>query len=182
MPIPTTIVIAAALTIAVITDLRSRRIPNWLTFPVLLAGLAYHGLAPHGPTQGGEGLLFSLSGLGLGLAVMLVPYLLGFMGGGDVKLMAATGAWLGANDIFTAFLFTSLAGGVYALAVLVVNRTALKGVWDNLYRSLWLSMVRRRVEFAPGPEPQGAPRLCYGVAIAVGTMAVVAMRTTGFIV
>ncbi len=94
----------AILSVAVVTDLKAQRIPNFLTLPAILAGLAYHGL-----TRGLGGLSFAAAGLALGLAVMLVPYLLSVMGGGDVKLMAAVGAWLGVDDLFGAFLFTCLA-------------------------------------------------------------------------
>ncbi len=87
------ILVLAALIIAVVTDLKDQRIPNWLTFTLALAGLAFHGV-----TGGLDGLGFSLIGLAIGLGVMLPPYLIGVMGGGDVKLMAAVGACLGAGD------------------------------------------------------------------------------------
>lgn len=156
----------AILSVAVVTDLKAQRIPNFLTLPAILAGLAYHGL-----TRGLGGLSFAAAGLALGLAVMLVPYLLSVMGGGDVKLMAAVGAWLGVDDLFGAFLFTCLAGGVYALLVLARHRR-LPRVLRNIWGTFFVLAATHRFEYAPVPEPAGPrlPRLCYGVAIAAGTL------------
>ncbi len=164
------IFVAAALAIAVYTDLREQRIYNWLTFSVAIIGIIFHGL-----TQGTDGLAFAFSGLALGLAVMTAPYLLGFMGGGDVKLMAAIGACLGSSDVFTAFLFTSLAGGVYALGVLLFRQELLRQVLTNLWTSLWLFSATKKMDYTPIEDSLDSavamPRLCYGVAIAVGTLA-----------
>ncbi|MBU1247369.1 MAG: prepilin peptidase [Proteobacteria bacterium] len=164
-----TIIVGAALLVAVYTDIREQRIHNWLTFSVAIVGIAFHGL-----TEGVDGLSFAFSGLGLGLAVMILPYLLGFMGGGDVKLMAAIGACLGASDIFTAFLFTSFAGGAYALGVLLFRMDLFRQVMRNLWTALWLFSTTRKMEYAPVVDNLGEtrtmPRLCYGVAIAVGTV------------
>ncbi len=164
------IFVAAALAIAVYTDLREQRIHNRLTLTMAIIGIIFHGL-----TQGMDGLAFAFSGLALGLAVMTAPYLLGFMGGGDVKLMAAIGACLGASDVFTAFLFTSLAGGVYALGVLLFRQELLRQVLNNLWTALWLFSTTRKMDYTPVEHSLDnavtMPRLCYGVAIAVGTLA-----------
>lgn len=162
-------IVCIALIIAVYTDIREQRIHNWLTASVAIVGITLHGL-----TEGMDGLSFAFSGLGLGLAVMIVPYLLGFMGGGDVKLMAAIGACLGAPEVFTAFLFTSIAGGVYALGVLLFRRTILKQVLTNLWTALWLFSTTKKMDYATVQSMDDTvvlPRLCYGVAIAVGTVA-----------
>lgn len=160
----------AILSVAVVTDLKAQRIPNYLTLPAMLAGLAYHGL-----TRGLDGLAFAAAGLALGLAVMIVPYLLSLMGGGDVKLMAAVGAWLGVDDLFGAFLFTCLAGGLYALVVLA-RHGRLRRVLENIRGAFYVLIATRRLEYAPVPAPAGSrlPRLCYGVAIAAGTLSYLA--------
>ncbi|MDY0307082.1 MAG: A24 family peptidase [Desulfovibrionaceae bacterium] len=159
-------IVCAMLSVAVVTDLWDQKIPNLLTLPAMLAGLAYHWLA-----RGLDGLAFSAAGLALGLAVMLVPFLLRLMGGGDVKLMAAVGAWLGAADVFSAFLFTCLAGGFYALFMLL-RLGLLPRVLRNIRDAFLVLLATRKLEYAPVPAPVGRPlpRLCYGLAIAAGTV------------
>src|SRR5512136_548273 len=93
-------ILLIVLAIAAITDVRTRRIPNWLTYPTMGAGLSYHVYA-----NGWQGFLFGLEGLLLGFALLLVFYLLGGMGAGDVKLMAGVGSILGPKIVFVAFLF-----------------------------------------------------------------------------
>lgn len=159
-------IVCAILSVAVVTDLWARKIPNLLTLPAMLAGLAWHGL-----TRGLDGLAFAAAGLALGLAVMLVPYLMRVMGGGDVKLMATVGAWLGANGVFTAFLFTGLAGGIYALFMLL-RHGLLRRVLDDLRNAFLVLLATRRMEYAPitTRSTRPVPRLCYGLAIALGTV------------
>ncbi len=151
---------------ATATDLRAQKIPNYLTFPAIIAALCYHGL-----TQGLDGLLFSLSGLGLGLALMLLPFFLGVMGAGDVKLLAAVGAWLGASDVFLTFIFTSLFGGLYALIVLLFHLDALKHALKNLWSTFIVFLATRRFSWFKQEADRRLPRLCYGLAIAAGTFA-----------
>ena len=163
------IILAAALLTATVTDLKSQRIYNWLTFPLMLAGLAFHA------TVGGlDGLLMSAAGFGLGLAVMILPFMLGMMGAGDVKLMAGIGAWVGASTILTAFVFTCLAGGVYGLGVLLVHRDQAGRVLANIKHAFLNFLVTRTLSYAP--TSAALPRLCYGVAIAAGTTGAIIMN------
>lgn len=159
-------VLVAALLIATITDVRSQRIPNWLTFPLILTGIAAHAV-----NNGLDGFLFGIYGFGLGLGVMLIPFLFGLMGAGDVKLMAGVGAWLGINTAFMAFLITCLAGGVYALVVMLRNLEILRAVMSNIKFHLFMSFVTKKFEYSPVESARTLPRLCYGVAIAFGTVA-----------
>jgi prepilin peptidase CpaA len=155
----------ALLLAATVTDLRTRRIPNLLTVPAMVLGLALH--AANG---GWDGLLLALGGLGLGLGLMLVPFLFGVMGAGDVKLMAAAGAFLGAGAVLKAFVFTSLAGGVYALAVLALRPALLARALGALRDSLRLFLATRQFAYAPVATGR-LPKLAYGAAIAAGTVA-----------
>lgn len=158
--------VALSLAVATVIDLRSQRIPNALTLPTALAALAYHLLL-----QGPHGLWFSLSGLGLGLGLMLVPFLLRVMGGGDVKLMAAVGAWVGPQVVLVAFLLTSLAGGAYALAVLARRSSVLRGVFARLRAALYATCATGEFHYQPAPVSARLPKLCYGLAIALGSVA-----------
>jgi prepilin peptidase CpaA len=128
-------------------DLLRRRISNWIPAAALAAGLAYH------TWQGGwRGAITALLGAACGFAVFLVFYLLGGMGGGDVKLMAGFGAVLGAGRLLEAALWTAAVGGLAAAAVIS-----------------W-SAVRRRLSVGDG-TPRSAPRaesIPYAPAITVG--------------
>lgn len=159
------IILAAILLVATVTDLRSRRIPNWLTFPAMLLALCLHGA-----TQGWDGFLFSLSGLGLGLGVMLIPFVFGVMGAGDVKLMAAAGAFLGAAGVLKAFLFTSIAGGAYALIVLAIKPSLLVATLRNIRDTFGVFMATKQFSYTPAEGYGRLPKLAYGAAIAVGTV------------
>jgi prepilin peptidase CpaA len=97
----------AVLGVATFTDLRSRRIPNWLVLPFLLAGLAVSIWM-----YGWQGLGQSLGGALLGLVVYGILFWMGGMGAGDVKLCAAIGAWVGPQQLMLALVLTGMVGGV----------------------------------------------------------------------
>ena len=103
---PTLIVVA----IATVTDLRSRRIPNWLVLPFLVLGMAALSYR-----QGWHGLAQSVEGILLGGLLMGALAALGGMGMGDVKLCAAVGAWIGPSQLLIALVVMALVGGVMAL-------------------------------------------------------------------
>ena len=108
------IMISVAIGIAAtVEDLIRRRVSNWIPIVAMLAGLVIHFIE-----RGWPGVLSAFLGALSGFGVFLVFYLLGGMGGGDVKLMAGFGALLGgANRLFEAAIWT---GGVGALIALVV--------------------------------------------------------------
>ncbi|BCS89618.1 A24 family peptidase [Pseudodesulfovibrio sediminis] len=166
-----TSVLAVALVTATITDIKSQRIPNWLTFPLMLSGLATHTVF-----GGWDGLYFSAVGYAFGFIVMAIPYFFGVMGAGDVKLMGAIGAWLGLNATLTAFLFTCIAGGIYGLAVLAMNWQLLVAVLRNIGNTFSVLVATHKFNFAPIATEKTLPRLCYGVAIAVGTVTSMALH------
>jgi len=89
--------------VAVSTDLRERKIPNWLTVPLLVAGLLFRGATEFFP-----GLLDALGGLGVGFGIFLVLWLCRGSAGGDVKFMAAVGAWLGPYHTFVVIVMSAV--------------------------------------------------------------------------
>ena len=96
---------------AALEDLRSRRIPNWLTFSLVLSGIVQsftHG----GFTTPG----MSLAGFAVGFALPFVLFVLGALGGGDVKLLAGIGAWFGPGVAFRVFLLAAVIGAVMVIA------------------------------------------------------------------
>lgn len=128
---------------ASIEDLLRRRISNWIPLAALLGGFAWHIAG-----SGWRGAGLAAAGALAGFAVFLVFYLLGGMGGGDVKLMAGFGALLGPGKLLEAALLAALAGGLWALAVIGI--AALKRLLPG----------RRHV-----PEPRTIP---YAPAITAG--------------
>lgn len=133
-----TALLLLTLLLSVITDLRSRRIPNTLTLP-----LAAVALLAHTVTGGWTGFLFSFEGLLLGLALLIIPFAMGWMGGGDVKLLAAVGAVLGPQQVFIVALYMAVVGGVIAAAVLG-KRHGIVAVIHNLavaLRTLFIALI-----------------------------------------
>ena len=163
------IVLGCVLLTASIYDIRWRRIPNWLTFSTFGAALVYQST-----TGGMEGFFFGLQGAGVGIGALLLFYALGGMGAGDVKLLGAVGAFLGPEGVFNTFLFTALLGGFYAVAVLAFTGELLQ-VLKRYWAMLLAFMLTKRIVDIPSPVNQHAPKLCYGVVIALGTVSYLAV-------
>jgi prepilin peptidase CpaA len=133
MEIPAAVVGAGVL-VAAVTDLWKFKVHNLLTLPLLLTGLLYHGWV-----DGLPGLGASVLGAAFGFLVLFLFYLMGGIGGGDVKLMAAVGAWLGLPLTFYVFIVSSLAAGVYAV-VLIVAHGHWRRTWLNV-RIAWYRLT-----------------------------------------
>jgi prepilin peptidase CpaA len=159
------IVVLAIGVVACVTDVRSRKIPNLLTFGAALCGLLFHVAL-----SGVPGLVTATSGWATGVALFLPFFLLRGMGAGDVKLLAALGAWLGPMQTIWLALFTSIAGGVMALIV-AVSTGYLRTTFQNIGTMLLYWYVA-----GPRPVPDqtldrsGSPRLAYAIPILVGTV------------
>ena len=80
--------VTIVLVVAAVIDGKQLKVPNWITFPMILSGWVYSAYA-----FGFEGIGWSLVGTAVGLAVLMPAYAIGGMGAGDVKLMAGIGAW-----------------------------------------------------------------------------------------
>lgn len=147
------------------TDIASRRVPNALTIPAVGVGVAAHALV--GGLPGASAAL--LGGL-VGLAVFLPVFALGGMGGGDVKLMAALGAWIGAGPVAWTALYGALAGGVMALAVGAAHGY-LGQALANI-RGLFLFWAVQGVRPMPALtlEHGHGPRLPYALPIFAGLL------------
>lgn len=166
------------LLISSVFDIRFQKIPNWLTFTAMAAGLAFNV-----SLSGMDGLTASMGGILLGIGIFLIPYAMGGMGAGDAKLMGAVGSFLGIKGVFVAALFTMAIGGLYAIFLMILHwqygRKILSSFKDNLVS---LALTRR---FTPSPtseavETASKPKLCYGLAIAGGTFLYMIMESTGY--
>jgi prepilin peptidase CpaA len=103
------------------TDFRTRRIPNWITVPGAVLGLALRAWY-----DGAAGVWTSLEGAALGLGIFIVFFFAGGMGAGDVKLFGAVGALVGPHALVFVFVFTGLIGGL-AAAVVAIRHGHLHG-------------------------------------------------------
>ncbi len=152
------------LTVAVITDIRLTRIPNWLTFPSMLFGICYHTY-----TNGFHGFVLCVAGLLLGICIFVPGYIVASMGAGDVKLMGAVGAFLGPGGVFAAVLATAIVGGLYAVIVLKLNGVLKETVIR--YRTMLTALIiTRRFNYIPLEKGTKSHFMAYGVAIAIGTL------------
>lgn len=169
--------LSVVLIVAAVIDLRIQKIPNLLTYPAMAVALVYYSAI-----HGWDGLLFSAGGLMVGAAVFFVAYLMGWMGAGDAKLVGAVGAAVGIKGVIIASLLTAVIGGVYAVVLLLIRRRYCAGMiarWAATLKTLALT-----AQFVPIPVPAGEderkPRLCYGIAIALGTMLYVLLKMGGY--
>jgi len=149
-------------------DVAWRRIPNALTLTGLCVALGLRALQGGGPA-----VLHGLAGAGMGLALSFPLFVLGGMGGGDVKLITAVGAFLAPIQLTYALLATALIGGLFALIV-AARRGALRrvvrssgGVAATLFAGL---AMRADLKSLPTLETEGAIRIPYGVPIALGAV------------
>ena len=158
------LLLLSVLMVAVITDLRSRRIPNWLTFPAMIAGVGYNVI-----TAGFAGLVFGFGGLILGMGLLIILYVLGGMGAGDVKLMGAVGSIIGPQMVIWATVYTALAGGIYAVGLLLFH-PQLKARRTAIAQELKKIILFRNFNYNKPVQTQTVPKLCYAVAIASGAI------------
>lgn len=152
------IILLFALLISIITDLKERKIYNLITFPAIIAGLLIHTW-----NSGLDGFLFSLAGFGLGIGLLFIPFLLGGMGAGDVKLLGAIGALKGAAFVFHAFFLIAIIGGVIAVMILLTKKE-----FKSFIVRTFFSMQLRTIDGLSKEEMHHA--FPYGVAIVCGTL------------
>jgi prepilin peptidase CpaA len=175
MKIPILAALSLILTAAALTDLRFQRIPNFLTLPGILISLVYCSA-----TNGIDGFFFSISGVAVGTGILIIPWLLGCMGAGDAKLMGVVGGFLGVKGALSSFLLIALVGGVYALILRVIYKEKLKGLSLKIYHAfLALILTRKYVPDLADAAP-GTPKLCYGLAIALGTFIYITLNALGY--
>src|SRR5215469_17425209 len=148
-----------------VSDLRSAHIPNWLTYSGTLAALATREV-----WLGWTGLKGGFAGLLIAAVPFFLLFVIGAMGGGDVKLMACVGAWAGGVHIVSVMITAALAGGLLALLYAIfgqgVGQTA-RNLYD-LTRFHLVSGLRPHPVLNVGTTK--ALRVPFGVAIAIGTM------------
>ena len=147
--------------IAVYSDLKSRKIPNWLTVSAAVGGISYQAI-----NQGLScGLLFSLKGLLTGFAILVIPFLAGGMGGGDVKLHCALGCWLGVWGVCNLFLYAAPVGGI--MAIVITTKSGGCSGLKKLFYGTGIDLITRNM---PRVDKR-FPRLPYSIPQAGGFIA-----------
>lgn len=119
--------------VAAVFDLRGFRIPNALTLPFVIAGLMFHAAS-----GGAAGMTMALGGLLVGFMLLILPFLMGGFGGGDVKLLMAVGAWCGPANILTLFVVAALILGVVSAYKMLRHA----GVWSRGMANLKIAIVQ----------------------------------------
>ena len=170
-----TVLLSAPLTIlfvavCIVSDVRTRRIPNVLTGPALLAGIALNA-----GIGGWSGLQGSLAGMAVAMVVLIGPFALGGIGGGDVKMMAAVGALLGPILVIRSLVAGLALGGVVTVAHLA-RQMRLKEKLASTGRMAVNAVLSRSVE--PLRLPASGPTavlLPYSVPLGIGTLGAIAL-------
>jgi prepilin peptidase CpaA len=160
--------VTVTLMVAAAIDGYKLKVPNWITFPMILSGWVISTIS-----FGWEGLGWSLAGTAVGLALLLPAYAIGGMGAGDVKLLAGVGAWVGSEITLYAFCVSAIVGGAIAVAM-VMSRKA----WHKHYYQFWtiwneVLTIRDPEKLATIAAERKSSMLLlpYGIPIAIGTIA-----------
>jgi prepilin peptidase CpaA len=159
----TNILLIILLIICVVTDLKKRKIYNKVLFPAFTFSLIYHLF-----TGGISGITASLLGALVGLAILLIPYLMGGMGAGDVKLLAVIGAIKGIGFVLMTSLYMAIVGGIIGLLILLFR----KGIVYRFKQIFNFFILKRQgVNISIGLDKEAmATTYPYGVAIALGSI------------
>lgn len=160
--------VTVTLVVAAVIDGYKLKVPNLITFPMILSGWLYSGLA-----YGWEGLGYSLLGTFVGLGLLLPAYAIGGMGAGDVKLLAGVGAWVGATVTFYAFCLSAVVGGVIAVAMVLYRRAWSKhrAQFEVILTEIVTLRNPNQLAAIAAERKSSMLLLPYGIPIAIGTIA-----------
>jgi prepilin peptidase CpaA len=159
--------VTVVLVVGAVIDGYELRVPNLLTYPFMLSGWAYSFYA-----HGLEGLGWSLGGTALGMSILMLFYLVGGMGAGDVKLMGGVGAWIYWTHTWYCIVGFAITGAVLAIAMVLIS-----GKWKHHYNQFWVIvneiMVIRDPEKLSAIATERKPSMMllpYGIPIAIATI------------
>lgn len=161
---PIFICLSFALLIASLADIMTSRIPNWLTYSMLAVGISYFSIA-----KGYEGFLFSLAGVAAGFGLLILPYIIGGTGAGDVKLMGAVGSFLGPKGAFIIFIISNIVAAIYALW-LMGSKGLLIGALKRYGLILKGFIITHQFIYIPPSNREKQIKIRFGFAIALGTI------------
>lgn len=150
------------LLIICITDTLFSKIYNQSTVILVIISLLFHY-----SINGFQGLLYSISGLLLGFSVFLIPFILRLVGGGDIKAFSALGSLIGSSAIFQVFIYSSIIGGLIAIAYAFSSQRVPESTKSgpNL---LYLVLITREISLLKDAIPNRRMRFPYATALAFG--------------
>jgi prepilin peptidase CpaA len=167
------ILLTAVLATAVVTDMRSRKIPNWLTFPAIACGVIVNSVLP-----GGHGPGFSFEGIAVS-SIWLLLFLIGATGAGDVKLLWAVGALMGPKFAEWTLLCTMIAGGLLAVAYMTL-KNEIRHTWMNTLVGGQAAAAMRSTDTLEGvARASRLGKMAYAPAIALGAAAAAYLLHSG---
>ena len=159
--------------IAAYIDGKELRVPNKLTFPMIIAGWMWSSIY-YGSTGEGWyiGLMWSLAGTAVGVATLLPAYSIGGMGAGDVKMMGAIGAWVHCSITFYAFCVSAVVGAILAIIMIIMAGEAKKHFNQFFFILNEITTIRDPEALAEiATERKTSMRLLpYGIPLAIGTV------------
>lgn len=165
--------VSVVLVVAAVIDGAQLRVPNWLTFPLVMSGWVYSAAAGYLSGDGlWLGLGWSLFGTMVGLALLLPAYAIGGMGAGDVKLLAGVGAWVWGTTTFYAFCVSAVVGAVIAVGMVLYQRAWRKHSDQFMYIVNEIMTIRDPDQLATIAAERKSSMLLlpYGIPIAIGTI------------
>jgi prepilin peptidase CpaA len=159
--------------VAAYIDGTQLKVPNAITFPMIIAGWLYSSYSYGAAGEGWYwGLAWSLAGTAVGLACLYPFYAIGGMGGGDVKMLAAVGAWVHCTITIWAFFLSAIIGGLMAVLMIVFSKSATKHYhqfFGILNEIVVIKNPDALSEIAAARKPT-MHLLPYGIPIAIGTI------------
>jgi prepilin peptidase CpaA len=165
--------VSAVLVWAAVIDGRQLKVPNWLTFPLVISGWVYSAVA-YGLIGEGwyAGLGWSFAGTAVGLGLLLPAYAIGGMGAGDVKLLAGVGAWVHCSLTFYAFCCSAVVGAVMAVIMVAARGGLGRHSRQFMYIANEIMTIRNAETLAALAAQRKSSMLLlpYGIPIAVGSI------------
>jgi prepilin peptidase CpaA len=160
-------VVTFLLVTAAIIDGWKLKVPNWLTFPMIMAGWISSTIL-----FGWAGLGWSLAGTVAGLALLLPLYAIGGMGAGDVKLLAGVGAWVGATTTCYAFCVSAVVGAIIAVLMVLWRRdwTKHQSQFWMIFHEIFTVRDPNQLSAIAADRKSSMLLLPYGIPIAIGTI------------
>jgi prepilin peptidase CpaA len=166
--------VSVTLVVAAVIDGIKLKVPNWLTYPMILSGWIFSAwYAGSQDMTWYQGLGWSLLGTAVGLALLLPAYAVGGMGAGDVKLLAGVGAWMHGTHTAYAFAVSAVVGALLAMGMVLYRRAWQKHsnqFWMILNEILTIRDPNRLTEMA-AERKSSMLLLPYGIPLAIGTIA-----------
>jgi prepilin peptidase CpaA len=165
--------VSVVLIVAAIIDGIQLKVPNWITFPMIISGWVFSGMAYGMAGEGWYiGVAWSLAGTAIGLSLLLPAYAIGGMGAGDVKLMAGIGAWVHCWITFYAFCLSAIIGAIIAIAMVMISGKTRKHSGQFMYIVNEIMTVRNPETLATiaADRKSSMMLLPYGIPICIGTI------------